>query len=246
MDIENQSDQSVRYIVKSTGTEADFRRLFSLDQDPYGELLELVKGDREWEDLINRQSGLRLMQPSCAVEEMFSFLCTSNNHLKRIVVMVEFLASQGSWELGYGRMRFPELEVLASLKEQELRLAGFGYRAATIPMAASQVLEKGGRSWLESLKSMSYQEAFLELQELAGVGPKLADCICLFALGHGLAVPVDTHIWQQMTLRFFPEWSEKSVTTRRYQAIGDLLRDRFGELAGVAHQVLFHENLRSR
>ena len=38
-----------------------------------------------------------------------------------------------------------------------------------------------------------YREAHEALLALQGVGPKVADCVCLMGLGWGEAVPVDTH-----------------------------------------------------
>ncbi len=38
-----------------------------------------------------------------------------------------------------------------------------------------------------------YRRAHEELLALQGVGPKVADCVCLMGLGWGEAVPVDTH-----------------------------------------------------
>ena len=38
-----------------------------------------------------------------------------------------------------------------------------------------------------------YHRAHEELLALQGVGPKVADCVCLMGLGWGEAIPVDTH-----------------------------------------------------
>lgn len=43
---------------------------------------------------------------------------------------------------------------------------------------------------------MPYPAAAEALQELHGVGPKVADCIALFSLDKLDAVPCDTHVWQ--------------------------------------------------
>ncbi len=235
------------YRVESNQGRERFDQLFRFDQNISSELSRFVEGDPVWEGLIGRQQGLRLMRPSCVVEESFSFLCTSNNHLKRILPMVDWLARRGTIldeRAGMTFWRFPDLETIAGIGEEEFRKAGFGYRGRTIPLVAREILELGGRDWLEGLRSVSYWEAHGALMEFPGVGPKLADCICLFALDHGEAVPVDTHVWQQVTRRFFPEWQGKAVTAGRYRAVGDLLRGRFGSLAGAAHQLLFHDNLR--
>lgn len=234
------------YEVEGNLGREEFERLFWLEEDLAGRLEKLVEGDEVWEGILGRQKGLRLMRPSCAVETMFSFLCTSNNHLLRIRPMVEKLASYGERRGFEGRewRRFPSLARIEEITEEELRAAGFGYRGKTIPLAAKELVVRGGEEYLEGLKGSGYEQAFGELKSLPGVGPKLADCICLFALGHGEAVPVDTHIWQQATARFFPQWRGLAVTENRYRAVGDYLRVKFGDLAGAAHQMMFHENLR--
>ncbi len=54
-----------------------------------------------------------------------------------------------------------------------------------------------------------YREAHEALTTLQGVGPKVADCVCLMGLGWGEAVPVDTH-----GLFFtWVSWSLKLVVT---------------------------------
>lgn len=232
--------------LQITGDETSFASLFRLDEDFESMEAAIRCAAPELEPYILQLSGLRLLRPSRVDEEMFCFLCTPNNNLTRINSMVRHLASYGEpmdeFE-GRAILRFPSLETIADLPEAELRTRGFGYRAATIPAIARQVLERGGVGWLESLKTKTYEEARIDLISLKGVGPKLADCIALFALHHTEAVPVDTHLWQAAVRLYFPEFEGKSLTDQRYQKVGDHFRAKFGKLAGWAHQYLFFENL---
>merc|ERR1719450_707232 len=100
------------------------------------------------------------------VENIFSFICSSNNNIQRISGMVENMCSK------YGKavativtppsedndqasekcyFAFPELEVLADrgpTLESDLRALGFGYRAGYIAKTASQLKAMGGRGYL--------------------------------------------------------------------------------------------------
>lgn len=238
------SGENVR--VSGNGTQDQFRKLFRMDQDWAAHRSAVIAKAPELAPMMGLLPGLRLMDSSDPVEVLFSFLCSSNNHLPRIKAMVASLALLGA-PLGVvqGELfhRFPNVERIAELTESELREKGFGYRAATIPVAAKQIVEMGGSPWLKALKSVPYHRARSELLELAGVGPKLADCICLYGLGHTEAVPVDTHVWQVAARLWFPEFKNASLTTRRYAQVAEALQSRLGTLAGWAHQFLFYENL---
>jgi N-glycosylase/DNA lyase len=98
--------------------------------------------------------------------------------------------------------------------------------------------------WLESLRDVPYRDAHAALTGLFGVGAKLADCICLFALDKDAAVPVDTHVRQIAVELFVPGLAGKSLTPRIYDAIAAAYRDRFGDYAGWAQQYLFFGRLR--
>jgi len=159
--------------------------------------------------------------------------------------MVRTLSSYGpklATVEGIELTRFPSADKIAGLAEEELRARGFGYRARTIPSVARQVASRP-TGWLEGLRDRPYREAQAELRSLRGVGPKLADCICLFALHHTEAAPMDTHLWQACCRLYFPEWRGKALTDLRYQTAADRLREQFGPLTGWAHQYLFYENL---
>lgn len=238
--------------VESNGGASDFESLFRLDWDADWVEEEILRRAPEMEPYLGTLTGLRLLRPSDAVETFFCFLCTPNNNIKRITQMIGKLSTYGPFldEVAGVRLhRFPSAEVVAGIPEQELRSAGFGYRARTIPHLARQLLERGGAEWLESLKSRPYPEAHQELRAMVGIGPKLADCIALFALHHTEAVPVDTHLWQALTRLYFPEWKDKAITDVRYYAGAEALRSRLKELTGWGHQYLFYDdvlNWRSR
>ena len=97
--------------------------------------------------------------------------------------------------------------------EAHLRQLGFGYRAKYLYQTALMVTEEND-GWLDGLRNPEspvlgrspksagemlpggregYRRAHEQLLSLQGVGPKVADCVCLMGLGWGEAVPVDTH-----------------------------------------------------
>ncbi|MFZ4506167.1 MAG: DNA-3-methyladenine glycosylase family protein [Fimbriimonas sp.] len=218
-----------------------FLSLFGLESDPFPELL--LRGP-ELAEAVSLHAGLRLMQPTSPEEVFFCFLCTANNSLHRIFPMCQKLADYGPW-LASGFRRFPSPAEIMAISPDELRLARFGYRAGSIPIAAAHVHARG-ENWLASLKQATYDEARAELMAIHSVGPKLADCVCLYGLGFRESTPIDTHLWQALGRQYFPEWVGVPLSHSRYREAADFLRGRFGDLAGLAQLVLYHENMRRR
>jgi N-glycosylase/DNA lyase len=82
-----------------------------------------------------------------------------------------------------------------------------------------------------------------ELEKLPGIGKKVADCIALFSLRQGEAIPVDTHVWH-IACRWDPSLlKSKSLTPSIYKRVGDLFREKLKIEAGWAHQILFAAEL---
>jgi endonuclease-3 len=75
--------------------------------------------------------------------------------------------------------------------EELIRPSG-PYKAGYMIECSRQIEEWWGGS-LEWMRSAPAEEARRALLSLSGVGPKTADCVLLFSLGHSV-VPVDTHI----------------------------------------------------
>ena len=69
--------------------------------------------------------------------------------------------------------------------------------------------------------------------ELPGVGPKVSDCILLFAFNKDDAFPVD--VWVKRVMEYF--YLKKETNVKEIGAYGDKL---FGQLAGYAQQYLFY------
>ena len=236
-----ESEPLVFSVTSNVGIES-LQKMFRLEQDHGLKLRRIVALGSELEPYFESMKGLRIMRPSSRVETLFSFLCTSNNHVSRITGMVNKLAAFGDEE-ERDTVTFPGIERLAKVTEEELRALGFGYRGRTIPQVAQELLRRGGDRYLESLSKAAFDEARKELIELPGIGPKLADCICLFGLDHTEAVPIDTHIWQQLTKLYFPDWAGTALTHTKYDHASRFFRDRFGPDAGAAHQFLFVQNM---
>jgi N-glycosylase/DNA lyase len=100
---------------------ADLWRQFAAADERFAEVAARIGG-----------GGARVLRQD-PVECVFQFLCSSNNNIKRIEKMVWTLASYGErlGEVGgFVFHRFPTIERLARVSEQELRDAGFGYRSA--------------------------------------------------------------------------------------------------------------------
>lgn len=107
----------------------------------------------------------------------------------------------------------------------------------------------GGNIWLTQLhkeSGITYEEAKTSLLELPGVGPKVADCICLMSLGHLEAIPVDTHIFQVACSNYMSHLSvKKTVTPKVNEEISQHLRKLWGPLAGWAQAVVFCAKINS-
>jgi N-glycosylase/DNA lyase len=189
--------------------------------------------------------GLRVLRTD-PVECLFSFLCSSANNIPRITRMIGSLCRRYGDKLaevdGVGYYRFPTVHVLAEAREEDLFALGFGYRARVVVRAAKELRERG-EEWLYRLRHTPYEEAHHALTTLPGVGHKIADCVCLFALDKPQAIPVDTHVWQIARRDYLPELQGRSLTEKVYWQVGDFFRGRFGACAGWAHNVLFAAEL---
>ncbi|KAG0127669.1 DNA glycosylase [Tuber indicum] len=197
-----------------------------------------------------RFAGIRMLRQD-PWENLVSFICSSNNNISRISQMVDKLCATFGPKLGevdgHTYHDFPSPGALmGDGTEQTLRELGFGYRAKYISTTARIIAQERLAGWLDGLRKVDYRDAHEALLGLSGVGPKVADCVCLMSLDKTEAVPVDTHVWQIAQRDYgFGRGKHKSLTKATYEAIGDHFRKLWGQEAGWAHSVLFTADLKA-
>ncbi|KAF9735863.1 n-glycosylase dna lyase [Paraphaeosphaeria minitans] len=216
-------------------------------------------------------TGIRILRQD-PWEALIGFICSSNNNIGRISGMVHNLCKHYGPLIGHigdePYHDFPTPEALADPKvEAHLKELGFGYRAKYIVKTAQIVATDKSLAWLEELCNPEnpvfgkesktagqlevggregYRKAHHDLLALHGVGPKVADCVCLFGLGWSESVPVDTHVWQIAQRDYkFGKGKHSSLTAATYTAIANRFRELWGKEAGWAHSVLFTADLKA-
>jgi N-glycosylase/DNA lyase len=221
------------------------QRYFALDVDLEPLYAAWTVADPRIGPSLARFAGLRILRQD-AEEAFFSFLCASCNTITKITRSVNALAARYGAPLieidGQTLFRFPSADRIAEAAEAGLRADLWGYRAPRVIDIAQHVTTQGDR-WMESLQTLAYRDAHAELTALYGIGAKIADCICLFALGHDEACPIDTHIRQIAVRLYRPDLKAKTLTPSVYDALAGLFRQRFGPYAGWAQQYLFLDEL---
>ena len=137
--------------------------------------------DENLRGLATAFRGVRMLRQD-PVENLFSFICSSNNNIARITSLVEKLCEEYGEEVGRRGDRvvhaFPAVERLAggAAVERRLRELGFGYRARYIAASATYI-SRQEKHWLHSLRHAPYADAKRQLMNLTGVGAKVRKCV---------------------------------------------------------------------
>ena len=224
----SQQGQTVRFDCPEDEFEAVWRPYFDLDAD-YGRYKSAVaKRDKYLQSAVAAAGGLRILRQELW-ETIVCFIISQQNNIARITKCVENLCLLFG-ETCYNKSKqvynaFPSAERLAACTADELAPIRLGYRAKYIVAAARQVAS--GEVDLDAVRRMDYAHAKAELMRLTGVGVKVAECICLFALHHIDAFPIDTHIRQMLDAHY-----PKGFPLRRYRGF-----------AGVMQQYTFYYEL---
>lgn len=205
-----------------------WRSYFDLDGN-YGQMIASVKEtDTYLQAAVNYGRGIRILRQDLW-EMIVSFIVSQQNNIKRIrrciALLCERYGVRRETSEGQVYYDFPTPESLAGAELDDLAQCNLGYRNKYIKKAAQSVCL--GEVSLEEIRTMPYRSAVEELKKLCGVGDKVAECICLFALHQLDAFPIDTHI--------------KKVLECQYP--GGFPFDAYAGYAGVIQQYIFYYDL---
>lgn len=226
-----QNDCDISIYPCKKGEEKDWLAYFDLDRD-YAAIEKRLSVDEQLSMCIGSASGIRVFAQE-PFETLITFIISANNNIGRIAGIVERLCALCGEKAeldGKEYYLFPKPESIASLEESELVRIGSGYRAPYIKKSAAII---AGGYQLEKLRDMPLDIARKELLKFPGVGPKVADCVLLFGLGHTDAFPVDVWIGRAMSEIYFDGESPKK---KQLEAAIRAL----GSESGIVQQYIFH------
>lgn len=184
---------------------------------------------------IEYGNGIRILKQDLW-ETLLSFIISANNNIPRIKTIIERIAKKYGNRIEYRNKiyyTFPTPEMLQNASIDDFRGLGLGFRDVRIYETVQRTLK--GEIDLEKLKQEENTEVLRKkLLEIPGVGPKVADCVMLFALNRFDVFPVDVWVKRVISELYF---NKKEQTPN---VIHEFAEKQYGNLAGLAQQYLFY------
>ena len=119
---------------------------------------------------------------------------------------------------------------------EDLRALGLGFRDKRIYETCKIINEN--KNLLKDISELANTNQMREeLLKLDGVGPKVADCILLFALKRVDVFPIDVWVRRVMNDLYIHNEDENKVDKKKLQSLAE---EKFKGLSGIAQQYLFY------
>ena len=216
----------------------EIENYFDLKRD-YTEIIKkLEKVDDNLKTSILYGKGIRILNQDLW-ETIISFIISANNNIPRIKGIIERISKAYGEKIifeGKEYYSFPTPEELSKASVKDLRNLGLGFRDERVYETTKAILDK--KVDLKKLYNMETEKAREELLSLAGVGPKVADCILLFSdLKRFDVFPIDVWVRRVMNELYIHNPDENKVSKKEIQNLAD---EKFGALQGIAQQYLFY------
>lgn len=221
----------IKTVVDSQDPEY-FYNYFDLTRD-YSEIIRCAEsfGVPTLTEACKKAAGLRLLNQN-REEMIYSFIISQNNNIPRIKGIISRICAGLGQKMPspFGEFyAFPTSAALASRDAAYYKSLGAGYRDAFLAETSRRIAAEG----IADLETLPSAELRKKLLTYKGIGPKVADCICLFGFGRREAFPVDT--WIE---KLYHEDFNGTLTDRN--KINTYFTSLFGEYSGYVQQYLFY------
>ena len=168
--------------------------------------------------------GLRILRQD-PWEMLVSFIISQRKSIPAISRSVEMLAEKFGHPIDTPRetvFTFPTPGEMEKASSDELKECGLGYRVRYVLDAIHKTSE--GMLDMEALSAYNDTHLLESLQQVAGIGKKVANCVALFGYGRSACAPVDV-------------WITRAI---KDECGGQSPFPLFGDNAGVIQQYVFY------
>lgn len=232
--------------------ESFWKQYFDFGRDYAAIQNELSEKDQYLKMASAYGRGIRILRQE-PFETLISFILSANNNIPRIKGCVEKLSAaygerieiseafkaylsripgvdQGKIPSAF--YAFPTPERMSCVTADEISVCcKAGYRCAYIEKTSRMYIEQPLDS--DTISSAALEDARKMLRAYTGVGPKVADCVLLFAGLRTDVFPVDVWVRRVLEKLYF----KREITVPEACSFVD---GHFGPLAGFAQQYLFY------
>ena len=215
-------------VIKTTDPDY-FYNYFDLDTDYKKIKREILLSSPEFSKFFYGGNSIRILRQD-PVQTILSFIVSANNNIKRIMGFLTNMSRLYGTKLECGFYSFPTLSQLSEVSEKDFKNLKAGYRSSYL-VDTIRTLQQPEFS-AENLQKLDTKTLKTRLISLRGIGPKVADCILLFAFARFDVFPVDTWIRKSFAL-----FSNEQKTDKQ---IENFFLSLFGKNAGYAQQYLYN------
>ena len=229
---------AVEGITKKEDIKEFLIEYFDLNNDYSAIKSRLSNVDQNLKTSIEYGYGIRILKQNL-FECIISYIISANNNIPRIKKIINNISKQFGEEVGFEENKyylFPSIEQLSKGNLEDFKAAGAGFRDIRI-YNTTQAIYSGSFSLDNLYEIEDIDELEKELLKLDGVGPKVANCIMLFALKRFDVFPIDVWVRRVMNDLYIHAKDENKINNKEILKIA---RNKFGDLSGLAQQYLFY------
>lgn len=189
--IENTNDDVFKFYCSETEFNNTWYEYFDLSRD-YDEIINSIpKSDIFLQKAAFLGRGIRILKQE-PWETLISFIISQRKSIPAIRTSIERLCNNFGNIIENNKYAFPDALILSQQSEETLQTCALGYRTnyilKTSNMVADNLID------LNKLSNLNNDALLEKLMEFPGVGPKVANCVLLFAYHRIEAFPIDVWI----------------------------------------------------